>query len=371
MSRMEYVDLGSVAKVAVQNYNTYQKRTDFREILKYLLTTKQYQTHPLPFRSANSYLTPEEFKKHTYSLSVNITAILDYQQNDFISENNILIENKDIFGMIHLPYILSDMHTHDYFEMNYVYAGSYTQIFENEVHTFHEGDFIIIAPDSPHVVHVNDESLVLCLNIRKSTFDKTFWQLLYDNNMLSDFFTHALYDSKQTNYMSFHISNKDFYQTLFQKIFDESHMNDDYANTMASSYMNIFFVYLLREFGNTIHLFNESKSNAHRDFPLMMKYIRYNYATVNLTILSHMFHYSEVYISKLFKKHLDQSFSEVLMKLRMEHARHMLENTSYSIQDIAEKVGYDSTDYFTRLFKKTYHILPSQYRKNQKNACKK
>ena len=42
-----------------------------------------------------------------------------------------------------------------------------------------------------------------------------------------------------------------------------------------------------------------------------------------------------------------------------------------SIQDIAEKVGYDSTDYFTRLFKKTYHILPSQYRKNQKNACKK
>ena len=36
MSRMEYVDLGSVAKVAVQNYNTYQKRTDFREILMIL-----------------------------------------------------------------------------------------------------------------------------------------------------------------------------------------------------------------------------------------------------------------------------------------------------------------------------------------------
>lgn len=45
----------------------------------------------------------------------------------------------------------------------------------------------------------------------------------------------------------------------------------------------------------------------------------------------------------------------------------ILENTDYSVGEIAEIVGYDNQLYFSRVFKKEYGISPAQYRKRAEN----
>lgn len=90
-----------------------------------------------------------------------------------------------------------------------------------------------------------------------------------------------------------------------------------------------------------------------------------NYATVSLSVLSQVFHYSEVYISKMFKKNLNQSFSRILQSTRLHHAKRFLRTSNYTLEEIAHLVGYESADYLSRIFKKTYHITPSEFRKKK------
>ena len=57
-----------------------------------------------------------------------------------------------------------------------------------------------------------------------------------------------------------------------------------------------------------------------------------------------------------------------LMRIRLNRAKMLLDSPQeYLIGDIAMKCGFDDVAYFSRIFKKTYNITPSQYRKRIKD----
>lgn len=358
-----YTSLGQIARAAMDYYETHGTRTDFVDIIIDFYNHNKLAEAPRAFRPAGGFLTPEDFRAHAYGTWLNASLILKSNGSVKHSENIIFSSERDVFSMVLVSHLNDHMHLHDYFEINYVYEGSYTQVFEHERRDFHRGHLIIIPPDAPHMVYINDDSLIQSILIRKSTFGKIFWPLLGTNDILSSFFKYALYENKVHSYLSFVIKNTYIYEFLLQKIFDESRNTDDYANNMAISYTNIFWGTLLREFGNNIHLYTPGQSSSfNKDFPLIMKYVQYNYDTVTLSVLSSVFHYSEVYLSKMFKKNLNEKFSIVVQNIRLEHARTLLATTDYRLEDIAGIVGYESTDYLTRIFKKKYNITPSAYR---------
>ena len=45
----------------------------------------------------------------------------------------------------------------------------------------------------------------------------------------------------------------------------------------------------------------------------------------------------------------------------MSKASDLLKNTDLKVTEVATLVGYDSTDHFSRLFKRTYGMSPGQY----------
>lgn len=237
--------------------------------------------------------------------------------------------------------------------------------FAGENEKLEEGDLKIIAPHSKHSVLAGENSLILSINIRTTTFDQVFSSLLDTKTLLSAFFINALYGEKHGNYISFKIENRQEWEEMIQKIFDETNIEDNFANEIAIHMIHVFFGRLLRNFGNTIHLYDSKMASSTfvNDFPRMLKYIQENYNTVTLTGLSGLFHYSEVYISRMFKKHLNMPFSWALRNIKLQHARNYLLNTDYKISQIAELVGYQSADYLSRAFKELYGMSPSEYRK--------
>lgn len=54
-----------------------------------------------------------------------------------------------------------------------------------------------------------------------------------------------------------------------------------------------------------------------------------------------------------------------LTTIRMETAKKMLSSGNISIKDIAARVGYEDQLYFSRIFKKTVGVSPSEYSKNK------
>ncbi len=95
----------------------------------------------------------------------------------------------------------------------------------------------------------------------------------------------------------------------------------------------------------------------------ILKFLNKNYhQQIKLKDLSEMFYINKNYACYLFKRYTGMTYSEYLNKIRMEHAREMLVATSYTIAEISDKAGYADYFYFSKLFKKTYGLTPSQYR---------
>ncbi|MBQ4061356.1 MAG: response regulator [Christensenellaceae bacterium] len=67
-------------------------------------------------------------------------------------------------------------------------------------------------------------------------------------------------------------------------------------------------------------------------------------------------------LSRLFRTHLKKSFTEILMEKRIAKACSMIKDDQYSIKEICYMVGYNDPNYFSRIFKKTTGLSPSDYR---------
>lgn len=85
---------------------------------------------------------------------------------------------------------------------------------------------------------------------------------------------------------------------------------------------------------------------------------------VSLHILSEEFHLNSQYISQLFRNEIGVNFLTYLTNIRMEHAKKLLLSSSLSIAEVSEQSGYGDYRVFTKVFKKSEGITPSQYRRN-------
>ncbi|MDD3137953.1 MAG: response regulator [Lachnospiraceae bacterium] len=72
------------------------------------------------------------------------------------------------------------------------------------------------------------------------------------------------------------------------------------------------------------------------------------------------------YIRVLFKNKTGINFNKFSTLLKMEYAKELLKQTNLKIYEIAEKCGYGTIDYFTKLFKNYTGETPVHYRKNCK-----
>ena len=94
------------------------------------------------------------------------------------------------------------------------------------------------------------------------------------------------------------------------------------------------------------------------------KYLQEHLAEdVSLSTLAEEFHLNAQYISQLFKNEIGVGFLAYLTNIRMEKAKKLLLTTSQPITEIAEQTGFKDYRVFTKSFKKSENITPSQYRR--------
>ncbi len=96
-------------------------------------------------------------------------------------------------------------------------------------------------------------------------------------------------------------------------------------------------------------------------------YIKANYMNnVTLEEVGQHIHVSPAYLSRLFLKEIGETFVDFLTKLRIEKAKGLLSGTKFTVYEIAEKVGYQNSKYFMKIFKKVTGITPGEYREGAK-----
>lgn len=75
------------------------------------------------------------------------------------------------------------------------------------------------------------------------------------------------------------------------------------------------------------------------------------------------------YLSREFSKYFeDLNFGEYVRKLRIEKAINLIQNSTYSLTEIAYMTGFSDQSHFTRIFKLYTGKNPSSYRKNSQKS---
>lgn len=65
----------------------------------------------------------------------------------------------------------------------------------------------------------------------------------------------------------------------------------------------------------------------------------------------------------LFKRQMGTAPIDFFIRLRMNHARELLDSTRSSVKEIAAAMGYDDPFYFSRVFKSVHQVAPAEYRR--------
>lgn len=107
--------------------------------------------------------------------------------------------------------------------------------------------------------------------------------------------------------------------------------------------------------------------NHHKDYKNhivtnVRKYI-VEHVTEHLSLneVAAVFGISPNYLSQLFGKHNDVGFTEYINICKINEAKHLLDNGTLKVYEVAECLGFDSSFYFSKVFKRVEGISPTEY----------
>ena len=100
----------------------------------------------------------------------------------------------------------------------------------------------------------------------------------------------------------------------------------------------------------------------HKGLQVVCDYINNNYSEpMTIDNLAKMSGMSKYYFISSFKEFTGLTPMEYVIRFRLSKAKFYLEFSDYRIQDIAQKVGFNSTTAFTHTFTRYIGVTPSQY----------
>ena len=97
------------------------------------------------------------------------------------------------------------------------------------------------------------------------------------------------------------------------------------------------------------------------------KYVDEHYSDVDLSRdkVANIIGLSPIYFGTLFKDETGKNFTDYIISLKINKAKHLLINTKKHISEIAYDVGFHSQSHFTRLFHAKVKMTPTDYREKK------
>ena len=100
---------------------------------------------------------------------------------------------------------------------------------------------------------------------------------------------------------------------------------------------------------------------------MVIRYVQKNYAdNISLNDAAEAVHLTTTYLSYVFHKETNITFSEYLQSCRIDRARELLEHTDEKVREIGQMVGYNDNRHFSKTFKKVTGLTPQEYRKQHR-----
>lgn len=273
------------------------------------------------------------------------------------SPMQIILSQKD-----YLPYLT------DYIEWKYILSGHYRIRLDDEAADFHEGELCFFSNSTLHQEILNEsDCTIINFNISRTFFNDSFinqigispLQKLLRANLLQ-----LGYKDKYLRYKPDDGFSGQIKENVFT-ILSEGKLQLPGYQDICRGYIIRLVDLLTAKYRDTL---SKTNSPVYYDvlFQSISSYIRQNASTLSMKDLTSAFHYGANFINHLVRKYTGLTYSEYLVRIRIEKSKDLLENTDLPVDKIIWLVGYHNRGYFYQKFQEATGLTPANYRRHVK-----
>lgn len=190
--------------------------------------------------------------------------------NEHAREEQFISEKYNVSLIKHPRYLPLFYHEHDFFEIIYVLSGTCTNSFQDSTEKLTAGDLCLIAPNVRHgILAVEDDSIILNILIRRSTFMDIFYNTVRDKTQISSFFVGNLYAREKIRYLLFHTKNDTVIRNYILDMYREQKTSDSFSDRIICSILTLFFVELTRRHGKNVSIPDGRRERTEQELSLI------------------------------------------------------------------------------------------------------
>ena len=249
----------------------------------------------------------------------------------------------------------STLHTHPFTELFYVVDGKGEFNIQGQRFPVKANDFVIINPQVEHTeLSSPDEPLeYIVLGIKGLSFSNL---------------TPVSEGGHPFSFFNLRDEQKDILRYLNAMVQEATSQSMSYE-LVCHNLLEILLIKILRHQHFDLEVGKQNK--ATKDISFIKHYLEtYYHESIQLEDLASMTHLSRFYISHSFKKEIGMSPMEYLIAIRIKESKILLRTTNYSISQVADIVGFTTPTYFSKQFRKSTGISPTDYREQYQGVQK-
>jgi AraC-like DNA-binding protein len=151
---------------------------------------------------------------------------------------------------------------------------------------------------------------------------------------------------------------------LFHQLEQKLHARQPHCDMQSQGYLRL----ILAEYAQDLHettVPTEEVSGIQQQIEQAIRWLTLQHnQPISIEQMAQSLGYHRTHLSKMFKQHTGMSPMNFLLKIRMERARLLLQE-SLTVEQVASSVGFADALYFSKQFKKWFGRSPSEYRQDQ------
>jgi YesN/AraC family two-component response regulator len=256
------------------------------------------------------------------------------------------------------PFNMTQNHSHNSFEIYYMRAGERFYFIKERSYRVKRGNLVLIPPNVLHKTmqseSPNHERILI-------TFKQSFMAGFCDE-LVPDVL--RIFEDGPILHLAAHELN--MVETIMEKmLWEQKHEKPD-----AGAYIKVLLSELLLLINRHIrdsdlkNKIAEHPTTLHRKVSDIVRHINENFhQPLSLKLLAAHFHISSFYLCRIYKEVTGFTVIEYVNQLRVQEAQKLLKTSRMSVTEITEKVGFESSTHFGRIFKSLCSMSPLQYRK--------
>lgn len=222
-------------------------------------------------------------------------------------------------------------HRHDFYEVIYFVKGKGRAIIADNEYSVDSHRYCIVPPRTEHVEILEEDGEILFVGFQLSQ-DILPATVRFQKDAAS----HGL--------------------SLLESILGEFKNQRSGYREAASAYLQLFLIDFMRR--------NTKESAECRDLHYIKTYIEQYYSQkINFRELAALTGYSPDYFRHIFKQTYGTSPQEYLIKVRLEQAKNMLQNTRLSCTQISASCGFSNSGQMSVMIRREYGKSPLELRK--------